>query len=123
MALTTQENVLIIAPELSDTSDAAWTLRLADVSNFVSATVFGSKTEIAARNWVAHRLSLDASGAHGNVSGPITKEKVGDVIYEYARTKTIAKSDMDYGRTKYGRDFLTIRNSSIPLFKVVVPGV
>jgi len=123
MALTTKANVLLIAPTLSTLSDDLWTLILADSSNFISSAVFGSKSEIAARNWVAHRLTLISDGILGNVSGPIVKEKVGDVMREYAKIKQVSRADMDYGRTQYGRDFLTIRNSCIPYFSVVIPGV
>jgi len=123
MALTTKGNVLLIAPDLSTADDNLWDMILADSSNFISASVFGSKSEIAARNWVAHRMTLLAEGALGNVSGPIIKEKVGDVMREYAKVKQISRSDMDYGRTQYGREFLTIRNSCIAYFKVVIPGV
>jgi len=123
MALTTKANVLLIAPDLSTADDDLWTLVLADSSNFISASVFGSKSEIAARNWVAHRMTLLADGVLGNVSGPIVKSKVGDVMREYAQIKQVSRADMDYGRTQYGRDFLTIRNSCIPYFAVVIPGV
>ena len=123
MALTTKANVLLIAPTLSTADDDLWTMILADSSNFISASIFGSKSEIAARNWVAHRMTLLAAGVLGNVSGPIVKSKVGDVIREYAKVRQISKSEMDYGRTQYGRDFLTIRNSCIACFAVVVPGI
>ena len=123
MALTTKDNVLLIAPELADESDDLWDLILADANLFVSASVFGARTEIAARNWVAHRMTLNSGNGLNNVSGPIVKEKVGDVMKEYANIKQVKKSDMDYGRTKYGREFLTIRNSCMPYFSVVIPGV
>lgn len=121
--MTTKENVLLIAPGLSTADDDLWNLILNDVNNFISTSVFGTKTEIAARNWVAHRMTLAINNELGNVSGSLTKVKVGDVMYEYAKIKQVAKSDMDYGRTQYGREFLTIRNSCIPYFGVVIPGV
>lgn len=123
MALTTKANVLTIAPSLSTASDDLWNLMLADVENAISASVFGVKAEVAARNWVAHNMTILADTSAVNTSGPVTKERVGDVMREYAKINKLDKSDADYSRTKYGRTFLTIRSSIIPAFGVVIPGV
>ena len=57
MALTTKDNVLLIAPKLISASDDLWNLILADVEISISSSVFGTKTEMAARNWVAHHMT------------------------------------------------------------------
>ena len=123
MSLTTKENVIVIAPELEDASDDLWTLVLADVVNYISSSTFGNKTEMAARYWVAHNMSILVSENGSSASGPITKYRVGDVTIEYASVKSLTRSEMNYGRTKYGQNFLAIRNACIPYFKVIVPGV
>ena len=123
MALTTKANVLIIAPKLSTASDDLWNLILADVEINISASIFGNKAEWAARNWVAHHMTLLTDESLANVSGPITKDRVGDVMREYAKIRKIDKSEADYSRTGYGRTFLAARNSIIPYFKVITPGV
>jgi len=123
MALTTKTNVLIIAPKLSTASDDLWNLVLADVEINISSSVFGNKTEWAARNWVAHHMTLLTDESLANVSGPITKDRVGDVMREYVRLQKVDKGEVDYSRTGYGRTFLAARNSILPSFKVVVPGV
>lgn len=123
MALTTKANVLIIAPKLSTASDSLWDLILADVETSISSSVFGAKTEWAARNWVAHHMTLLTDTSLANVSGPITKERVGDVMREYAKIQKVKTSEANYSRTGYGQTFLSIRNECIPYFKVVTPGV
>lgn len=123
MSLTTKDNVLAIAPELSTLSDDLWNLYLGDVGNFISASEFGTKTEIAARYWVAHYLKLLQDTSLGTVSGPITKERVGDVMREYARITKVTKSEQDFSRTSYGMTFLGIRRTTIVAMTVIVPGI
>ena len=123
MALTTKDNVLLIAPELSIASNDLWDMVFADVGNAISTSVFGAKTERAARYWVAHNMTLLADSSLAGSSGPITKEKVGDVMREYAKIVSVSESEKDYSRTGYGQTFLSIRKACIPLFKVVPPGV
>lgn len=123
MALTTKDNVLIIAPELSTVDNTLWDLLLSDVSNHISSSVFGSKTEEAARYWVAHRLTLLNDKSTSNVSGPITKHRVGDVMKEYVRLQSVNSSESDYLRTAYGSTFLSIRKSCVIAFDSVPPGM
>lgn len=123
MSLTTKANVLIIAPHLSTASDDLWTMVLDDVEISLSASVFGLKTEMAARNWVAHNMTLLADTNTTAPSGPVVKEKVGDVETEFARPSKMNQTDTEYSRTKYGVTFLSIRRSAVVNFSVVVPGV
>lgn len=123
MALTTKDNVLLIAPELSTASNDLWDLVLADVGDAISASVFGVKSERAARYWVAHNMTLLVDSSLAGASGPITKEKVGDVMREYAKIVSVSESEKDYSRTGYGQTFLSIRKSCIVLFMAVPPSV
>jgi len=123
MALTTKDNVLKIAPELSTVSNDLWDLMLGDVNNHISSSVFCNKTEEAARYWVAHRLTVLTDKKVSNVSGPLTKDRVDDVMKEYVRLQKVSVSDADYNRTGYGSTFLTIRKSCIVAFDSVPPGM
>jgi len=123
MSLTTKVNVLAIAPELSTLSDDTWNLFLTDVELNISASVFGTKTEMAARYWVAHRLKLIQDASLGGASGPITKERVGDIMREYAKVSTVLQSEKDYSRTSYGTTFLSIRRSVLVGMSFVSPGI
>jgi hypothetical protein len=120
---TTKANVLAIAPELSTLSDDTWDLILADVANDLSATVFGSRLEQAARYLAAHRLTLIAQGSSGGSGGQLTKEKTGDEMREYSDGTRWSARDALYARTQYGLTFLEIRNRSTFGFRVVKPGV
>jgi len=124
MALTTKANVLLIASELSSiTDDNIWNLILSDVDNLISSSVFGLKTEMAARYLVAHQLTLINDKALNSASGPIVKDKVGDVMKEYARPQKLEGSEADYNRTGYGRTFLSIRNKILVKISTVIPNV
>lgn len=122
MSLTTKAKVLVIAPELSVMSDDAFDLYIAEADSSISATYFGNKAEWAATNWVAHYMTVNGSSGSGTVSGPITEERVGDISRKYVRLQSISREDSDFGRTKYGRTFLTIRSSRIVGFVVIPPG-
>jgi hypothetical protein len=122
MAATTKANVLIIAPELSTVGDDTWNLILADVDRDVSSAVFGNQRERAARYLAAHYLTLSTQGASGGASGPIIKEKVGDVMREYSGGMTSYGVYSPYARTPYGLTFLEIRNKVLGAFRVVTPG-
>jgi hypothetical protein len=123
MGLTTKDNVLCIAPKLITASDCLWNLILAEVDTSISASVFGNKTQWAATNWVAHHMTLLTDESLANVSGPLTKDRVGDVMKEYTRINKVNRGEEDYGRTGFGRTFLAIRNSRVASFRVVPPGV
>ena len=123
MAATTQANVLLIAPELSTLDQDLWDLILADVTNDLSSSVFGNKLEQAARYLTAHRLTLLKAGISGVTSGPVTKEKVGDVMKEYSEGTRFSATKASYARTQYGLTFLELRNQTIGAFRVVKPGV
>lgn len=123
MALTTKAKVLAIAPGLSTISDDLWTILLDDVGNHISSSIFGTKTEQAARYWVAHYLTLIQDSSLAHASGPIVKERVGDVMREYAKVNNLSASEKDFSRTGYGQTFLTIRKTCIVCFGVTVPGV
>lgn len=123
MSLTTKSNVLIIAPALSTVSDDLWNFVLVNVEYAISTSVFGIRTEEAARYWVAHKLTLLAESSTAAAAGPMIKEKVGDVMREFAKPQSVTGSDADYARTKYGIEFLSIRRSMLPAFGVVIPGV
>ena len=123
MSLTTKANVLIIAPSLSTVSDDLWNFALNNVGYAISTSVFGVRTEEAARYWVAHKLTLLAESSSSAAAGPMIKERVGDVMREYAKPQSVSESNSDYARTKYGIEFLAIRKSMLAAFGVVVPGV
>lgn len=123
MSATTKANVLLIAPELSTLSDDLWNLIIDDVTSDLSASVFGSKLEQAARYLVAHRLTLISQGISGGGGGQVIKEKTGDEMIEYSNNIKWSVKDLPYARTQYGITFLEIRNRIHFGFRVVPPGV
>jgi len=122
MSLTTKEKVIAIAPELSTQSDATFVIYIAEAGTSISPSYFGNKAEWAATNWVAHYMTVNSASGSGTISGPITEERVGDISRKYVKLQKISREDADYGRTKYGRTFLTIRSSRIVGFCAIPPG-
>lgn len=123
MAITTKDNVLKIASELSLVDDDSWNLILADAENHISVTHFGVFAEEAARYWVAHRLTILSDSKIRDASGPIKKDKVGEVMKEFSENKTLNSSLYDYNKTGYGVTFLKIRSGIIPGIHSVKPGI
>jgi len=127
MADTTADNVKLIAPELATFIDANTVLVdliLDDVAGQVDTT-YGSKEERAQRYLAAHLLTLSQQGSTGGssgVSGPIKREKVGQVEREYATASgsgAVGSSRLD--ETKYGRIFVDIRKSCVMGFNAFTP--
>lgn len=121
MGSTTKANVLLIAPELSSITDNdVWDIVLADVASEVSLSVFGTMQERAQRYLAAHYLSLYGASL-GAATGSLKRDKVGNTEKEYAVSSTVSASESDYGRTKYGRTYLSIRNKKILGFVAFTP--
>lgn len=120
MGATTKTNVLIVAPELSTVEDDAWTLVLADVASEISASVYGSKQEMAQRYLAAHYLTLISMSADAKqTSGPVSSETVGQVSKSYAQVNYRDRNRFD--ETVYGRMFNQLRAGCMIGFTVITP--
>ena len=130
MSDTTTENIEAIAPELKDFIGDSCNkdlveLILEDVVAQIREAVYGSKQERAQRYLAAHLLTLikqGSDGANSGASGPVEKEKVGDVEVKYSTAVVSNLSDVNrYDETKYGRVYMIIRKGCVLAFKVYTP--
>ena len=130
MADTTEANIVLIAPELKDfieleANNDLVALILEDVAAQIREAVYGTKQERAQRYLAAHLLTLikqGEDGASSGASGPVEKEKVGDVEIKYSNAVLSNLSDMTrYDETKYGRVYMIIRKGCVLAFKVYTP--
>ena len=130
MSDTTTENIEAIAPELKDFIGDSCNkdlveLILEDVVAQIREAVYGSKQERAQRYLAAHLLTLikqGSDGANSGASGPVEKEKVGDVEIKYSTAVVSNLSDVNrYDETKYGRVYMIIRKGCALAFKVYTP--
>jgi hypothetical protein len=128
MADTTADNVKLIAPELVtfiDDNASLTTLILDDVAAQVESAIYGNKQERAQRYLAAHFLTLSKQGSEGlssGAAGPVKREKVGDVEFEYSSNISKAFSDLSrLDETKYGRVFIDIRRGCVVGFEAVTP--
>lgn len=95
---TTKANVLLIAPELSETSDELFTLVLADVAEEVTVRSYANGgIEIIQRYMVAHCLSIQDFDVQSYQSESIDKA---------SRTRF---SD-NLNNTKYGAEVLRLQS-------------
>lgn len=124
MAATTADKVSAIAPELKsfiDDNSCIVALILADVSDEVKQGVFGAKQERAQRYLAAHYLTLSNPATSSGASGPVTKEKVGDIETSYGDTSKAKGALIGYSETSYGRTYLAIRKGCIVGFRAFAP--
>ena len=130
MSNTNTDNIKAIAPELADFIDDSCNkdlveLILEDVVAQIREAVYSSKQERAQRYLAAHLLTLikqGSDGANSGASGPVEKEKVGDVEIKYSTAIVSNLSDVNrYDETKYGRVYMIIRKGCVLAFKVFTP--
>lgn len=124
MGATSKDNISAIAPELKsfiDDNSCVVDLILADVASEVRQSVFGSKQERAQRYLAAHYLTLSNPATSSGSSGPVTKEKVGDVEKSYGDSSNAKGAQIGLSETSYGRTYLQIRRGCIVGFQVHTP--
>ncbi len=123
MSDTTSENVALVAPELKEFicgNDKLVDLILEDVAGQITSAKYGSKEERAQRYLAAHFLSLAKQAGEGvGGSGPVEKEKVGDVEVQYGKADFADKTR--YDETSYGRTYMSIRRGCIGAFVTYTP--
>jgi hypothetical protein len=104
VSLTTKHAVETMVPELaSGISDEAWVQVLDDADALTNAALFpGPKAELAARYYVAHKLTMDKRG--GGVVGALQSYRAGNVAAAFA-SNTLSGSLMEAWllSTSYGQ--------------------
>lgn len=107
---TTKNDVICIAPELSEVNITLFNKVLADVVLLVSSQ-FGSKRDMAQRYLTAHILTVLLQDSADTISGPIRSERAGQEEIEYSEGQI---SDFSrYDLTKYGQLYMSIQKRSI----------
>lgn len=121
MANTTIQNIKDFAPELDAYITAnpnKANMVLSDVIKRVSSASFGEDTELAQRYLACHMLTLAKNSSTGGTpSGPITKEKVGNIEVTYG-TNSNSSINSSYNSTQYGTMFDAIRKENLVSFIV-----
>lgn len=98
--------LLAVAPEAADL-DWSRTDKVIEVAaGRVSEDVFGDQYHLAVAYLAAHMLMLSDPEHAG--AGPISAEKIGDFSRSFA---TGGEREGVYGSTKYGREYLAIRQA------------
>lgn len=128
MAVITWPDVEAHASALGDVPVAAQTDILAHVNTTLCVTEFdgedGPKTRLARIYLAAHfgSFAVPGDGGAGGVSGPVKKDKVGEIEVDYADAfaGTGSGDSSMYRSTSYGRSYLAIvRNSLARAWRVL----
>ncbi len=110
MVTVTPTDIVALAPEFADTSEATIALYISLAADFFCVERYGARGKTALTFMALHLLSMQ--GQVGS-SGAITSESVGSVSTSYA----VSSSDSDLASTPYGRMFLRLQgNSAIGAF-------
>lgn len=111
MSSVTIEYLGYIAPEYANI-DAERFNALKDIAKeFVTARVFGEKTNYATALYIAHILKV---GERQGISGSVISERVGDVSRSYSdpnSNSSSGKSGLE--DTSYGKQFVAVRRSIV----------
>lgn len=114
-------------PEFTPVSDTLIGLVLAEAFDDVGETWLERDRARAQMLLVAHRLTIEgepdrsSTGASIALTGPIKRDKVGDVETEFAGVSASAgdSSILGYGLTSYGREFAALMRKNFPAIAVV----
>lgn len=112
MSLTTKNAVVTMAPELADVADATWVQALGDADALTNSALFpGPKAEIAARYYVAHRLTMDKRG--GGAAGGLLGYRAGNVSATFS-SNWFANSEVAawLSSTSYGQALLSMTRAA-----------
>lgn len=82
---------------------------IACACKMVNADCWGDKRECAVI-WLAAHLMTVANGASGGASGPVSSKTIDKISVSFATT-TFDTSDAAYASTKYGQNYLAIRQT------------
>lgn len=86
MAVTTREDVIAIAPELSSIAadDGRWAKFIAFAELQMNAAIWGDLLPVGAAYLVAHMMTASKGQAVAGTFGPVTSQRVGDISQTFA---------------------------------------
>ena len=119
-AITWEDDVLPIAPELVDVPTDAQTIILAYVNTALNPSMFTVPSLRLARIYLAAHIGTNAlPSAGGEVMGAVTSESVGDITRTYGAI-TAATNGSGFDTTSYGTLFtFLVRTSKARLPRVI----
>jgi hypothetical protein len=82
-------------------------------TNRVPQTVWKENTAYATALLTAHMLSTSGRQGGGSAGGAVTAEQVGDLSRSYQYIGEVGSGDGWLATTRYGIDFVELRNSTI----------
>lgn len=87
----------------------------------VPSTVWGANTGYATALLTAHMLTASGRGGLGSGGGAVTDESVGDLSRSFATVFEPGSGDAALMTTRYGIDFVELRNETIITPDIVGP--
>ena len=79
----------------------------------VNAQVWGAVAKYGTALLTAHMLTMTGPGGLGSGGGAVTGESVGDLSRNFATVGEAGSGDAQLNTTRYGQDFIALRNETI----------
>lgn len=107
--MSLRADLIVLAPELSEETDARIDMFLGWAALRINRRVWGSKADFATLLLTAHMLTRFAADMVASVSGPVIQEKVGDLASQYGQINL--EGDEELSTSTYGAQFAQMRRS------------
>lgn len=112
--MTIEQTLDIIAPQFSTNPDRAGYIEIAKTR--VSASVYGTKYELAVAYRVAHDMTIngEVTGSNGlSYGGIVTEETEGDLSRSFADTSSKATKYSSLLSTSYGQSLYDLMQGNV----------
>lgn len=112
---------LALFDEFKKVSSATLKAYLGIASTRVPLSVWADNCPYATALMTAHMLTARGYSGAGSSGGPTTSESVGDLSRAYATVFEAGSGDAELMTTRYGIDFVALRNESLSYGMVTGP--
>lgn len=117
----TKDYFLALFSEFSKVQQATLDAYIGIASGRVPLNVWGTNTNYATALLTAHMLTVRGHAGMGVAGGALTQETVGDLSRSYETTGDQNSGDAELKTTRYGIDFVALRNETLTYMMTTGP--
>lgn len=110
----TVQYFLDLFDEFSKTKRSKLQAYLDIASSRTPVSVWGEQTNYATALLAAHIMTVSGRQGGGSSGGAITDESVGDLSRSYQYIGEVGSGDAGYMVTRYGIEYINLRNETVP---------
>ncbi len=115
------DDFLTLFDEFKKVSSATLKAYIVIASRRVPLSTWGDNCTYATALMTAHMLTARGQSGAGSTGGAVTAESVGDLSRAYATVFEAGSGDAELMTTRYGIDFVALRNESFSYGMVTGP--